>query len=219
MLSVLLSALGVAAVPAAAPAATQQIVTLKAGAAVAKWEKKDWRRTRAVCMSRPFNTYYWRTVIKNGECGTSVKTAPLEAGVTYDVEVSGRISHWDSSDWPSRKTCGGPQRTTDPFTGESYLASADAQWTFATKRNAARCGRIRTPIVGAGFRVNTERNADPAGWRYPWIGMDRVYERVDHTYTFKVAGRGRAIWFSIYDHKVTDNLGAFTIKLTPAPAV
>lgn len=203
-----------------ATASAVQTLTLDAAQprAQATWQKRTWQRSHRYCMSRSHGYPRWRATIKNGVCGTVVKSQPLVKRQQYTVSVSGLVSRW-SGTW--KNTCGAPIGATDG--GVAFNASADAQWTFATKRNRFRCSILapHLPLVGAGFRVNTTGNAAPEGWRYPWMHQPKAYVKSSHTYTFTVTGSGKSIWFSLYDHYVTDNHGHFTITVTPvtgAPA-
>ncbi|HWH93627.1 MAG TPA: hypothetical protein VNT03_07185 [Baekduia sp.] len=199
--------------------ASPQTLTLDAyeSPAVATWQKKTWRKSRNYCKHRVDGVPRWRLVIKSGKCGTVVKSAPLAAGQLYSVKVSGLISHWRGA-W--KKTCGAPIPAHDDVRGEDFNASADAQWTFASKKGSFWCGLLapHLPTVGAGFRVNTKADAAPRGWKYPWMGQPKQYVKSDHSYSFTVVGTGTPVWFSLYDHYVTDNYGHFTIALTPVVA-
>lgn len=198
-------------------APTAQTLTLDAAEsrAQATWQKKTWQRSSTYCMARSKGYPRWRSTIKNGVCGTVVRTTPLVKNQKYTVTVSGLVSRWSGA-W--KNTCGSPIAATDG--GVAFNASADAQWTFATKRNRFRCSILgpHLPLVGAGFRVNTTGNADPSGWRYPWMHQPKAYVKSSHSYSFTVTGSGKAIWFSLYDHWVTDNHGHFTIDVTPVAA-
>ena len=201
----------------AVKAATPQTLNLNAyeSRTVATWQKRTWQKSRDYCMKKVNGYPYWRSIIKGGRCGTVVKSQPLVRGRHYTATVSGLISHWSGA-W--KNTCGSPIVAQDAGTTNNFNASADAQWTFATKKSRFRCSILapHLPLVGAGFRVNTTGNAAPQGWRYPWMHMPKEYVKSDHTYSFNVTGTGKSVWFSIYDHYVTDNRGSLTIKLTPA---
>jgi hypothetical protein len=197
------------------PAPGPQTLTISAAQTTsqASWQKKTWQKSRNFCLSDLNGTPRWRTTIVNGVCGTSVKSQPLVKNQAYTVTVSGLISRWTGV-W--RHTCGTPISTTDG--GDAFNASADPQWTFATKRKKFWCGILaqHLPLVGAGFRVNTTANAAASGWHYPWMNMPRTYVRSNHTYSFTVLGTGQPIAFSIYDHWTVDNHGKFTISIAPA---
>jgi hypothetical protein len=188
-----------------------QTLTLNAAEspAQATWQKRTWQQSRDYCMKKVNGYPHWRSIIKGGRCGTVVKSDKLVAGRHYDVTVSGLISHWSGA-W--KNTCGSPIATQD------FNASADAQWTFATKKSKFRCSILapHLPLVGAGFRINTTGNAAPQGWRYPWMHMPKQYVKNSHTYSFNVTGTGKSMWFSIYDNYVTDNHGSLTIAIAPA---
>ena len=184
-----------------------------------KWQKRTWQKTRSWCHARTGHAPRWRSALQKGKCGTVVKSTKLSKGVTYQVTVKGLISHWTGT-W--KKTCGSPIASIDPTRGgASFNASADPQWTFASKRGTFWCNLLgpHLPTVGAGFRVNNDPNAAPSGWVYPWKGQSKTYVRSSHTYTFTLKGTGKPAFFGIYDHWVTDNYGSFDITVAPVAPV
>ena len=198
------------------PAGTQTLtLSAKQTRGQASWQQRDWLASRKWCNASVHGTRRWRLRIKDGVCGTAVRTEPLTAGQTYEVVVSGLASYWGTS-W--RNPCGTPIRATEG--GTAFDASTDAQWTFATNRPRPKCrGAARKlPAIGTAFRINLDAGAAPRGWRFPWSGRTRKYVRTDHAYALTVRGAGGPIWFSFYDHQTTDNAGGFTITVRPVAA-
>ena len=206
-------------VPVPVPPSGQQLKLYAwQGQSDAKWQKRTWRKTRSWCMDRVDHAPRWRTVLQKGRCGTVVQSGKLAKNVTYQVTVSGLISHWTGT-W--KKTCGSPIASTDPTRGSAaFNASADPQWTFANKKGTFWCNLLgpHLPTVGAGFRINNDPNGSPKGWKYPWMGQSKTYVRSNHAYTFTLKGTGKPAYFGIYDHWTTDNYGSFDIAVAPVVA-
>jgi hypothetical protein len=186
------------------------------------WQKKNWRRSRAWCLSSvgtdPLGGHVlrWQQGLGKSVCGTTVKSKKLDVGQTYNVTVSGLVSYWRGT-WPN--TCGHPIPSVDGLRGD-FLASADPSFTFATKRRALKCASKTKlndhPSKGGGFLVNADGGA-PLSW-----GPAAITETAaspTHTYSFTVTGTGKPAYFALRDYWVSDNYGSFTIAITPASPV
>ncbi|MBJ7472381.1 MAG: hypothetical protein JHD16_13830 [Solirubrobacteraceae bacterium] len=155
--------------------------------------------------------------------GVTTQTAPLLAGQSYVVRVSGSGSLWRPSDFPSPAAwCGTPDTKPimEPTPGaEATVAAVDPAMVFASPVGAFLYGRgacvdsnENDLPYASGLKLGTRGVLNPA---VP-IGGQPAAPNPAHTYLYKVTGDGTPLQFQFADVHAADNSGIFTIDVLSA---
>lgn len=154
---------------------------------------------------------------------TTQTAAPLAAGQTYVVRVSGSGSLWRPSDFPSPAAwCGAPDARPiiEPTPGaEATVAAVDPALVFASPVGSFLYGRAacvdseaQDLPYASGLKFGTRGVLNPA---VP-IGGQPAAPNPAHTYAYEVTGDGTPLQFQFADVHTGDNSGIFTIDVFSA---
>jgi hypothetical protein len=158
--------------------------------------------------------------------GPVATPAPLTAGASYYVIVSGTMSIWPASQWSlSGRMCGEPEELP-MFESPGALNGPvgwDAETVFAVPPyvnfytfpcTASEIPFLSTEHTRVGFELSISGSS---GFMHAVpVGGAPSTPTADHTYTYAVTGTGQPASFRFIDDPVSDDYGVFMIKVLTA---